>query len=93
MLHSLTTGRMDTVVGFLDTVDLSSTKKLQGKNQLEDQGAMVRKYPLPNAYWKDKRARVENISIPMYVLASFSSGLHTEGSLRGFLFSSSKEKW
>jgi predicted acyl esterase len=29
----------------------------------------------------------------MYVLASFSSGIHTEGSLRGFLFSSSKEKW
>lgn len=54
---------------------------------------MIREHPLPNAYWKDKRARVENIDVPMYALASFSSGLHTEGSLRGFLFSMSKEKW
>ncbi|VUC23379.1 unnamed protein product [Clonostachys rosea] len=64
-----------------------------GKNGLEDLGAMIRKHPLPNAYWKDKRARVEDIDVPMYALASFSSGLHTEGSLRGFLFSASKEKW
>lgn len=55
--------------------------------------AMVRKYPLYNAYWGDKRAKLKDIDVPMYVLASFSSGIHTEGSIRGFLFSSSNEKW
>lgn len=54
---------------------------------------MIRKYPLLNGYWDDKRAKLEEIEVPMYVLASYSTGLHTEGSLRGFLFAESKEKW
>ena len=54
---------------------------------------MIRKYPLTNNYWNDKRAKLEQINIPIYCLASYSSSLHTEGSIRGFLFSSSTEKW
>lgn len=64
-----------------------------GKNGLEDSGTMIRKYPLMNDYWQSKRAKLDQIEIPMYILASYSSGLHTEGSIRGFLFSSSAEKW
>lgn len=64
-----------------------------GKNLQEDSGAMIRKYPLWNDYWASKRPRLADIECPMYVLASFSSCLHTEGSIRGFLFASSKEKW
>lgn len=66
---------------------------MTGKNGLEDTGAMLLKHPLINEYWNDKRAKIEQIDVPMYVLASFSSGLHTEGSIRGFLFSSSTDKW
>lgn len=54
---------------------------------------MIRKYPLLNDYWNDKRAKLEQINVPIYCLASYSSGLHTEGSIRGFLFSASTEKW
>ncbi|KAL4808584.1 alpha/beta-hydrolase [Aspergillus unguis] len=54
-----------------------------GKYQLEDMCAMIRKDALWNGYWADKRARFRDIEVPMYVLASFSSGIHTEGSLRG----------
>ena len=54
---------------------------------------MIRKYPLMNDYWRDKRAKLEQINVPIYCLASYSSGLHTEGSIRGFLFSGSTEKW
>ena len=54
---------------------------------------MIRKYPLLNDYWNDKRAKLERIEVPMYCLASYSSGLHTEGTIRGFLFSGSTEKW
>ncbi|KAG0646971.1 Cocaine esterase [Hyphodiscus hymeniophilus] len=64
-----------------------------GRNRLENAGAMARKYPLVNGYWEDKHAKLKQISIPIYCLASYSTGLHTEGSIRGFLFSSSTEKW
>lgn len=64
-----------------------------GKNRQEDTGAMVRRYPLWNQYWDDKSAKFAQITVPIYAVASFSSMLHTEGSIRGFLFSSSEDKW
>ncbi|OQV07088.1 hypothetical protein CLAIMM_11572 [Cladophialophora immunda] len=64
-----------------------------GKNGREDLGAMIRKYPLFNEYWADKRAKLTQINVPVYALASFSSGIHTLGSIKGFLFSSTKDKW
>lgn len=64
-----------------------------GKNEREDVGTMVEEYPHYNAYWDDKRPKLQNIDIPMYVLASYSTGLHTEGTIRGFQYASSKEKW
>jgi hypothetical protein len=36
---------------------------------------------------------LRNITVPMYATASYSTGLHTEGSVRGFLLSRSTEKW
>ncbi|KIX02765.1 uncharacterized protein Z518_08707 [Rhinocladiella mackenziei CBS 650.93] len=64
-----------------------------GKNRQEDTGAMIRQYPLWNQYWDDKSAKFAQIDVPIYALSSFSTMLHTEGTLRGFLFSSSKDKW
>ncbi len=54
---------------------------------------MTRQYPLWNQYWDDKRAKFAEIDVPIYASASFSTMLHTEGTIRGFLFSSSKDKW
>ncbi|KAF4871600.1 Cocaine esterase [Colletotrichum siamense] len=59
----------------------------------EDVGAMVDKYGTWNDYWEDKKPKLRNITIPMYATASFSTGLHTEGSVRGFQLSRSSEKW
>jgi predicted acyl esterase len=95
-LSSLIIGLMDTVVSSIENKasQMEYADRLgKGKNRLEDMCAMIRKHPLYNAYWDDKRAKIKEIDVPMYALASFSSGIHTEGSLRGFLFSSSKEKW
>ncbi|KAL3480488.1 Alpha/Beta hydrolase protein [Aspergillus californicus] len=64
-----------------------------GKNKREDVTKMVQKHPLWNAYWEDKKPQLNKIDIPMYALASYSTGLHTEGSLRGFLLSKSQAKW
>ena len=69
------------------------TYLLSGENGREDVISMIEKYPLMNEYWEDKKPKLRNINVPMYACASYSSGLHTEGSIRGFLLSSSKEKW
>lgn len=64
-----------------------------GLHQMEDLQAMMRKYPLMNDYWKDKAARFEKIQVPAYVVASYSSELHTRGSIEGFRRMGSKDKW
>jgi len=43
-----------------------------GRNRVEDMPAMVEKYPLMNAYWKDKAAKLEDIKMPAYIVASWS---------------------
>ncbi|GIZ45817.1 hypothetical protein CKM354_000896800 [Cercospora kikuchii] len=64
-----------------------------GPNRREDVAAMVDQYPLWNDYWEDKKPKLREIAVPMYATASYSTGLHTEGSLRGFQLASSTEKW
>jgi uncharacterized protein len=64
-----------------------------GRERLEDPVAMLRKHPLINDYWRDKRARIEQIQVPAYVLASYSTPLHLPGSLRGFEELPHDKKW
>jgi hypothetical protein len=54
---------------------------------------MIEKYPLLNEYWADKRARIDRIECPVYALASYSTGLHTFGSFRGFTDVPHEQKW
>lgn len=68
-------------------------KQFNGVTQYEDVAAMIEKYPFMNACWEDKRPRLEEIKIPMYILASYSTALHTEGSLRAWKYAGSDEKW
>jgi hypothetical protein len=65
---------------------------LCGSNRMEDHGAMILKYPLMNGYWGDKIARVENIEIPAYVVASYNP-LHTHGTFDAFRRMASRDKW
>ncbi|KAK1705794.1 Alpha/Beta hydrolase protein [Colletotrichum acutatum] len=64
-----------------------------GPGMREDLSAMVDKYGTWNDYLEDKKPKLRNITIPMYATASFSTRLHTEGSVRGFQLSRSSEKW
>lgn len=64
-----------------------------GKSKAEAVIEMLKKYPLYNDYWEDKRAKLDQISVPAYVLASYSTALHTSGSIRGYNEIGSKEKW
>jgi uncharacterized protein len=75
-------------VGFIEM----ALHMMCGPNRVEDNGAMLRKYPLMNAYWDDKIARVENIEVPAYVVASYNP-LHAQGTFDAFRRMASREKW
>jgi predicted acyl esterase len=50
---------------------LSDIFRLSGRNQQEDVVRMIQDRPHFDDYWQDKRAKVERINIPTYVLASY----------------------
>jgi len=53
-----------------------------------------RDHPLLDDYWADKVPKLEDIRVPMYVCASWSTqGLHTRGTLEGWRRASSGHKW
>ncbi|KAF7168151.1 hypothetical protein CNMCM5623_001253 [Aspergillus felis] len=64
-----------------------------GHGQVEAITAMLTQYPLYNEYWEDKRAKLERVHTPAYVLASYSTSLHTSGSIGGYNRLGSTDKW
>ncbi|EMC96066.1 hypothetical protein BAUCODRAFT_123340 [Baudoinia panamericana UAMH 10762] len=55
---------------------------------------MIHKRPLYDEYWEAKRFPIESIdNIPMYLLASYSTMLHTQGSFSTFRDAKTKLKW
>ncbi len=67
--------------------------RTHGRNQIEDIGAMIQKYPLMNEYWEDKIIHAENIEIPAFIVGSYTSWYHTRGTPRHYNNLASKEKW
>ncbi|NEQ54862.1 MAG: hypothetical protein F6K11_32855 [Leptolyngbya sp. SIO3F4] len=54
----------------------------------------VEKHPFYDDFWHEKAAKLEEITVPMLVCASFSDhGLHTMGSFRAFMKARSQHKW
>ncbi|KAL2795246.1 alpha/beta-hydrolase [Aspergillus keveii] len=68
-------------------------KTIRGRAQREDIAGALAKWPLFNAYWADKVYDTSGITIPIYALASYSSGNHGSGTVRGWKNAASKEKW
>jgi uncharacterized protein len=66
---------------------------IHGENDTEDLTAHTRRFPFYNAYWADKRARLDRITIPAYVVASWTHPIHSHGTLQAFREMSSTEKW
>jgi putative CocE/NonD family hydrolase len=63
-------------------------------HRAEDLMAMAREHPLFDDYWASKNADLAKITVPAFVVASWSDhGLHTRGSLEGFKKIASKDKW
>lgn len=64
-----------------------------GNQKMEDPLSVLRAHPLDNPYWHTKNAKVENITVPAYVVASYSSTVHSPGTFEGWRRLSSPEKW
>jgi predicted acyl esterase len=64
-----------------------------GRSQKEDILAEVAARPVMDALWEDKIPEFEAITVPAYVVASYSNTLHTAGTFRGWRRIASEEKW
>jgi uncharacterized protein len=64
-----------------------------GKNQKEDIVSEVARYPLLNDLWENKIPDFDRITVPAYVVASYSNTLHTVGTFRAWRRMASEEKW
>ncbi|USI67076.1 CocE/NonD family hydrolase [Lactococcus petauri] len=62
--------------------------------QREDLTKEMESYPLATAeIWRDKVADASKITVPAFVIASYSNTLHTMGTFRSWKNLGSKEKW
>ncbi|KAF1819116.1 hydrolase CocE/NonD family protein [Dissoconium aciculare CBS 342.82] len=66
---------------------------LFGNTRSDSPALNAKRYPLMNAYWEDKRAPIEQIVIPAYFVASWTSPLHANGTVTAYRRVASKQKW
>ncbi|KAJ5933493.1 hypothetical protein N7454_005822 [Penicillium verhagenii] len=65
-----------------------------GFGKAENLEAMVQQRPLFDEFWDEKKIKPENIcDIPIYLTASYSTGLHCEGSFKTFELAKTSRKW
>lgn len=66
---------------------------IYGEHRTEDVPFMGHRAQLMCSYWADKRPALDRITVPAYVVASWTSPLHCHGTLQGFREISSSAKW
>lgn len=64
------------------------------RTRTEDTAANIAAHPLMSDYYRDKYPPLEDITVPAYVVGSWSDhGLHSRGTLEAYTRISSTEKW
>lgn len=64
-----------------------------GKNHKEDLISETQRYPLMATLWQNKIPDFDKVTVPAYVVASYSNTLHTAGTFRAWRRIASREKW
>uniref|UniRef100_A0AAU1M2R4 CocE/NonD family hydrolase n=1 Tax=Streptomyces sp. NBC_00148 TaxID=2903626 RepID=A0AAU1M2R4_9ACTN len=64
-----------------------------GKGQREDIVTEAERFPLMNDLWANKIPQFDKITVPAYVVASYSNTLHTAGTFRAWRRMGSEDKW
>jgi predicted acyl esterase len=67
--------------------------RLVSENRVESTVGRLEEHPLWDAYWADKRPKVEDIQAAAYVGADIATALHTAGTIDAFRRLSTKNKW
>ena len=66
----------------------------RSKTRIEDMRTETRQHPFRDAFWASKVADWSKITVPAYVVASWTDqGLHTRGTLEAYKKMSSQHKW
>jgi predicted acyl esterase len=76
-------------VGFLAGV----FTHLAGSARVERPDMMAQAHKLMDAYWQDKAARLESITVPTYAVTDVVTDLHRMGTFEGYRRLGSKDKW
>ena len=66
---------------------------MSGRGWQEDVAALSENHQFWHPYWESKRVDFSRIKIPTYVLASYSTMLHTVGSVRAYREIATENKW
>lgn len=64
-----------------------------GRNLREDLVAEAEAHPLMDDFWKTKIPAFDRITVPAYIVASYSNSIHTPGTFRGWRNIASNDKW
>lgn len=64
-----------------------------GKNRKEDIVSEIEQHPLMDDLWAEKIPAFERITVPAFVVASYSNTLHTAGTFRAWRRMASRDKW
>lgn len=64
-----------------------------GKNHKEDVLTEAQRYPLMHPLWENKIPDFDRITVPAFVVASYSNTLHTAGTFRAWRRMASQDKW
>ncbi len=64
-----------------------------GRNRREDLVAEAELHPLMDDFWASKIPAFDKITVPAYIVASYSNSIHTPGTFRGWREIASAEKW
>lgn len=66
-----------------------------GTNSIKDlrKDTVLPEHPFDDAFWAHLRPDISRINVPLYVVASYSTGLHSVGSVQVFRDAPVQEKW
>jgi predicted acyl esterase len=64
-----------------------------GRNRKEDILTEAERFPLMHELWENKIPAFDRITVPAYVVASYSNTLHTAGTFRAWRRIASQDKW
>lgn len=87
--HSVCRGGRKAPPGFGDVI----VAGFAGRAEAENPFLTIDKRPLYDDYWESKAINVANIDVPMYLTASYSSGIHSAGSFINFATQGKAKKW